>query len=207
MARMSALERLLILSPARAWLQRWEVNAFGRWSALEPGAALLEAGCANGVSTGLLVQKLRPRRLVAFDFDPSMVERARRRLQRLPAGAVVELAVADAARIPFHDGEFDAVFEAGVVHHVPQWRAALKEMGRVLRRDGLLLFAEPSRGRLTRGIYRFLPHDRGSMFSGQELVAALSDAGLKLRGDLRRLPLWDLAGVACRVSSDGSEGS
>jgi len=197
MARMSALERLLILSPFRAWLQRWEVSAFQRWSALEPGASILEVGCANGVSTKLLVDTVRPRRLVAFDFDPSMVERARRRLGRLPAGRPIALAVADATHMPFADGEFDAVFEAGVVHHVPQWREALKEMGRVLRPGGLLLFAEPSRGRLTRGIYRFLPHDPGSMFSAQELVEALSVAGLTLQGDLRRLPLWDVAGVAC----------
>ncbi len=201
MARMSALERLLILSPARAWLQRWEVSAFQRWSALAPGAAVLEVGCGNGVSTGLLAQRFRPRRLVAFDFDPSMVERARRRLQQAPGG-VAELTAADAARMPFPDGEFDAVFEAGVVHHVPQWREALKEMGRVLHPDGLLFFAEPSRGRLIRGMYRFLPHDRGSMFSAQELVTVLSDAGLELRVPLTRLPLWDVAGVACRVSND-----
>jgi ubiquinone/menaquinone biosynthesis C-methylase UbiE len=194
---MSALERLLILSPFRAWLQRWEVSAFQRWSALEAGASILEVGCANGVSTKLLVDTFRPRRLVAFDFDPSMVERARRRLGRLRAGRPIALAVADATRMPFADGEFDAVFEAGVVHHVPPWREALKEMGRVLRPGGLLVFAEPSRGRLTRGIYRFIPHDPGSMFSAQELVAALSDAGLRLQGDLRRLPLWDVAGVAC----------
>jgi hypothetical protein len=34
------------------------------------------------------------------------------------------------------------------------------------------------------------------MFSAQELVEALSVAGLTLQGDLRRLPLWDVAGVA-----------
>jgi len=203
MARMSALERMMILSPVRAWLQRAEVAAFRRWSALEPGAALLEVGCGNGVSTGLLSTTFRPRRLVAFDFDGLMVERARRRLQRPPASGPVELTVADATRMPFADGEFDAVFEVGVVHHVPDWRAALREVARVLRRDGLLFFAEPSRGRLTRGIYRFVPHDRGSMFSAQELVAALSDAGLEPRAPLTRLPLWDIAGVARRAASGG----
>lgn len=205
MARMNALERLMILSPVRAWLQRGEVAAFQRWSAMEPGAALLEVGCGNGVSTGLLSETFRPRRLVAFDYDPSMVERGRRRLHRLPPTSPIELAVADATRMPFADGEFDAVFEVGVVHHVPDWRVALREVGRVLRRDGLLFFAEPSRGRLMRGFYRFIPHDRGSMFSTRELVAALSDAGLELRVPLTRLPLWDIAGVACRVSSGRGE--
>jgi ubiquinone/menaquinone biosynthesis C-methylase UbiE len=131
---MSALERLLILSPFRAWLQRWEVSAFQRWSALEPGASVLEVGCANGVSTSLLSGSLRPRRLVAFDFDPSMVERARRRLSRLRAGRPIELA-ADATHA-LRRREFDAIFEAGVVHHVPSVAGVLKEMGRVLRPGG-----------------------------------------------------------------------
>lgn len=205
MARMSALERLMILSPVRAWLQRAEVAAFHRWSALEPGAALLEAGCGDGVSTALLSQTFRPRRLVAFDYDPSMVERARRRLHRLPPTSPVELASADATRMPFANRQFDAVFEVGVVHHVPDWRAALREVGRVLRRDGLLFFAEPSRGRLTRGLYRFIPHDRNSIFSAKELVEALSNAGLELRLPLTRLPLWDIAGVARRVSKGRGE--
>jgi len=202
---MSAVERRMILSPVRAWLQRGEVAAFHRWSALEPGAALMEVGCGNGVSTALLSETFGPRRLAAFDYDPSMVDRARRRLRCLSPNSPVELTVADATRMPFADGEFDAVFEVGVVHHVPDWRAALREAGRVLRRDGLLFFAEPSRGRLMRGLYRFIPHDKGSMFSAQELVAALSDAGLELRVPLTRLPLWDIAGVACRVSSGSGE--
>lgn len=198
MARMSALERLMLLSPIRAWLQRGEVGAFRRWSALEPGSALLEVGCGNGVSTKLLARRSQPRRLVAFDYDPSMVRLARRRLRGRSADHSIELAVADATHMPLADGEFDAVFEAGVLHHVPDWRAALVEISRVLRPGGLLFFAEPSRGRLTRGIYWFLPHDRASMFSREELSEALPEAGLELGSPLRRLPLWDIVGLAYR---------
>jgi ubiquinone/menaquinone biosynthesis C-methylase UbiE len=198
MARMSALERLMVLSPVRAWLQRGEVGAFRRWSAVEPGADVLEIGCANGVSTRLLADRVRPRRLVALDYDPSMVGRARRRVGRRDAGGGIDLAVADATHMPFAADEFDALFEAGVLHHVPDWRAALTEISRVLRPGGVLFFAEPSRRRLTRGIYWFLPHDRNIMFSAEEMADALSEAGLELRASLRRLPLWDIAGVAHR---------
>ena len=189
----------MLLSPIRAWLQRGEVGAFCRWSALEPGSALLEVGCGNGVSTKLLAHRLKPRRMVAFDYDSSMVELARGRLRNRSVDHRIELAVADATRMPLAAAEFDAVFEAGVLHHVPQWRTALLEMSRVLRPGGLLFFAEPSRGRLTRGIYWFLPHDRASMFSPQELSEALSEAGLELASPFRRLPLWDIVGLARRV--------
>ena len=199
MAEMSALERLMVLNPVRDWFHRGEVSAFRRWSGLDPGAALLEVGCGSGVSTKLLANRLRPRRLVAIDTDPSMIGLARRRVRRVPASTALDLSLADATRMPFPDGVFDAVFEVGVIHHVPAWRPALKEIGRVLRPGGLLFFAEPSRGRLTRGLYFFVPHDKDSMFSTGELVEALSDAGLEAQLPFRRLPFWDIAGLARRA--------
>jgi SAM-dependent methyltransferase len=90
------------------------------------------------------------------------------------------------------------VFEVGVIHHVPQWRAALREIGRVLRPGGAFFFVEVSRGRLTKGLYFFVPHDKESMFSADELVEALAEAGLEAQLPFRRLPFWDIAGLARR---------
>jgi len=198
MAEMSAIERFMILNPVRDWFHRGEVGAFRRWSGLEPGAAILEVGCGSGVSTKLLAERLRPRRLVAIDTDPSMIRLARRRVRRVIASTPTDLALADATRMAFPDREFDAVFEVGVIHHVPEWRAALREIGRVLRPGGVFFFVEPSRGRLTKGLYCFVPHDKESMFSADELVQALSEAGLEAQLPFRRLPFWDIAGLSRR---------
>jgi len=198
MARMSILERWLIRSPFRAWLQRGEIRAFARWAALAPGACLLDMGCGPGFSTGLILDALRPRCLAAFDFDPPMVRLARRRLARHHHEQRLHLAVADATRMPYGDGLFDAAFESGVVHHIPDWRTALREVGRVLKPGGRFCFAEPSRGRLRRGLYRILPHAVESMFDPDEWRSALTDAGLKLEEPLHRLPLWDLCGAATK---------
>ena len=151
MAEMSAVERWLVNSPFRAWLQRREVRAFIRWAELSPYPSVLDMGCGRGVSSKLILEQLRPKRLAAFDFDPSMVELARRRLDDR-----VDLRVADATKMPYEDDSFDAVFESGVAHHVPDWQAAIREVGRVLKPGGHFCFAEPSRGRLRggqRGLY------------------------------------------------------
>lgn len=209
MAGMSTLERWLVNSPIRAWLHRREIDAFLRWSRIAPGSAVLDMGCGPGVSTALLRKKARPRLLVAFDFDAAMVARARRRVHSgghpskkdtpLPGETgTVHLLVADASRMPFRDGAFDAVVESGVVHHVPDWRAALSETSRVLKSGGEFCFAEPSRGRLHR-LYRLLPHDPASTFDEGEWRSALDTSGLAVEGPLRRLPLWDLCGIATRV--------
>jgi ubiquinone/menaquinone biosynthesis C-methylase UbiE len=198
MARMSTFERWLVKSPFRVWLQRREIRAFARWAALPPGASVLDMGCGTGVSTALILETLRPQRLAAFDFDPSMVALARRRLARHLHEHDLDLTVADATHMPYADGLFDAVFESGVVHHIPDWQAALREVGRVLKPGGRFCFAEPSRGRLRRGMYRILPHAVESMFDPDEWRSALAEGGLEVEEPLRRLPLWDICGVATK---------
>jgi ubiquinone/menaquinone biosynthesis C-methylase UbiE len=193
---MSTLERWLIKSPFRAWLQRGEIRAFVGWAALSPGASVLDMGCGQGVSTAFILEVLRPRRLAAFDFDPSMIEAARDRLARDHQEQSLSLAMADATHMPYGDGVFDAVFESGVIHHVPDWRAAVREVGRVLKPGARFCFAEPSRGRLRQGLYRMLPHAVESMFDAEDWRSVLSEVGLKVEAPLRRLPLWDICGVA-----------
>ena len=201
MAQMSALERWLVNSPFRAWLQRGEVRTFLRWAALSPDACVLDMGCGRGVSTSLIIETLHPQCLAAFDFDPSMVDLARRRLASRQQEDGIDLRVADATKMPYEDVLFDAVFESGVVHHVPDWQAAIREVGRVLKPGGRFCFAEPSRKKL-RGFYRILPHAVESTFDADEWRSALAEAGLEIDGTLRRMPLWDICGVAMK-NGDG----
>lgn len=135
-----------------------------------------------------------------------MVERAQRRLTRRNLDNGIDLRVADATKMPYEDGLFDAVFESDVVHHVPDWRAALREVARVLRPGRRFCIAEPSRGRLRQGMYRLIPHALESMSDEDEWRAALTDSGLSLKGPLRRLPLWDVCGVAERLAEREATG-
>jgi ubiquinone/menaquinone biosynthesis C-methylase UbiE len=201
MAEMSAMERWLVNSPFRTWLQRAEVRAFVRWAALDGNPCVLDMGCGRGVSTVLIAETLGSGCLSAFDFDHAMVRLARKRLAGRGLGMRIDLRIADASQMPYAGDLFDAVFEAGVVHHVPNWRSALKEVGRVLRPGGRFCFAEPSRGRLRRGMYRMLPHAVESNFSVDEWRSALDEAGLRIDEPLRRLPLWDISGVARMTSN------
>ena len=194
---MSAGEKLVVNTPFRDWLMRGEIAAFRRLADLPPGATVLDMGCGRGSSVRLILKTFRPARVVAFDIDSTLIDQARRRLAPL-LGETVELHVADATRLPFGDEEFDAAFELGMLHHVPDWRAALRETARVLKPGGIFYFGEPSYGRLHRGLYRLAGHGKGAGFSGDELRLALVEAGLKPVECFRRTPLWDLVGVARR---------
>jgi ubiquinone/menaquinone biosynthesis C-methylase UbiE len=59
-----------------------------------------------------------------------MVERTRR---RLAGRAGTRVSLGHAARIEASDGSFDAVFDFGAIHQMPDWPAAVAEVRRVLK--------------------------------------------------------------------------
>jgi ubiquinone/menaquinone biosynthesis C-methylase UbiE len=158
-------------------------------------------GCGRGTSVRLILQMFRPARLMAFDIDAALIDQARRRLAPL-LDETVEVRVADATRLPFADGEFEAAMELGMLHHIPDWQASLQEIARVLKPDGVLYFAEPSYGRIHRGMYCLMGHPKGAGFTADELRRGLTEARLQTDGCFRRTPLWDIVGVAHRMSRE-----
>jgi ubiquinone/menaquinone biosynthesis C-methylase UbiE len=86
------------------------------------------------------------------------------------------VACADAARLPFAAGSFDAVVGFGFLHHVPHWQRALAEVARVLRPGGSYFIEEfyPAlyQNRVTR---RLLDHPEANRFVSRDLHAALAD--------------------------------
>ena len=108
---------------------------------LPPDARVLEVGCGAGYGTELILRRFAAARVDAIDLDPAMVTRAKRRLAgygervRLATGDMTDLRTA----LDAEDNSYDAVFDFAIVHHVPDWRAALAEIVRVLKPGGHLL--------------------------------------------------------------------
>jgi len=84
-----------------------------------------------GVGTGRYAVPLQKSgiRVVGVDIAPKMVERGL-------AKGLRDVVFADGARLPFRDGSFDAATSNHVLHLVPDWRAVLGEVERVLRPRG-----------------------------------------------------------------------
>jgi demethylmenaquinone methyltransferase/2-methoxy-6-polyprenyl-1,4-benzoquinol methylase len=102
----------------------------------------------------LAVQKKLPEaEVTGVDFVPEMLELARRK-------GVRETILADAMKLPFPDASFDCVTIAFGLRNMENWRDALVEMSRVLKRDGRLLVLEFSLPTVSivRIIYRFYLH-------------------------------------------------
>ena len=94
---------------------------------------IMDAGCGSGYSTELIINKFKPAGVIAFDLMPEQIALAKRR--HLP----VDFTIDDITKLQQPDNSCDAVFIFGILHHIPEWRTAIRETGRVLKQGGYLL--------------------------------------------------------------------
>jgi SAM-dependent methyltransferase len=105
--------------------------------ALRAGQAILDVGCGPGTITLDLASRVAPGRVVGIDAAPEIVEKAH--ASATEAGfANVEFAVGDVYALEFADDSFDVVHAHQVLQHLSDPVAALREMRRVCRPDGVV---------------------------------------------------------------------
>lgn len=135
---------------------------------LPPDARVLDAGCGTGGLLRRLGAAHPAWRLTGIDVSPLACALAR---ERTP-GTIIEGSV---AKLPFGDGEFDAVTCCDVLCQVEQPEPALREIHRCLRPGGTVVVTMPAYGWL------FSYHDRAvgnrRRCSRAELGAWLRAAG------------------------------
>ena len=178
---LNRVEYALMNNPARAAIQRhFEARRLLRMGGAMQGGAALELGCGRGVGARLILDAFGADSVDAFDLDPRMVALARRRLA--PYGSRARLWVGDATSIPAPDASYDAVFDFGIIHHVPRWRLVLAEVRRVLKPGGRF-YAEEVLARFIRAplVRDLLEHPQNDRFDAPAFGSALSEAGLEVR--------------------------
>ena len=182
--RMNAAEKALMNNPVRRLVQRhFEAPRLLRMGGPCNGATALEVGCGQGLGVSLVLEAFGAARVDAFDLDPTMVELARARHRGDPR---VRLWTGDAEEIRAADGTYDAVFDFGIIHHVPRWRSALREVRRVLRPGGRFYAEEVLEGFIHHPVSaRLLEHPMDDRFDATEWSAALVDAGFDLHASSR----------------------
>lgn len=105
---------------------------------------MLEVGCGRGVGTEQIFRRFGAQSVYAIDIDPDMIARARHRLSHFPLERL-KVEVGDVTAIRAEDQAFDAVFDFAIIHHVPNWQAAITEIHRVLKPGGRFYFHEVTR--------------------------------------------------------------
>jgi len=199
--RLNVIEKMLVNNPARRMVQRfYEAPLLLRMAGRLDGKRALEIGCGQGFGMEIILGQFGAAEVSGIDLDPQMVAGAQKRILRHAGRA--EASVGDVAAIPAPDQSFDAVFDFGVIHHVPAWEEAIREVRRVLKPGGVFVFEEVSKQALDRWVYRTLfKHPKENRFAAENFAAVLEHYGMPVGEKLVSFFFGDFfAGVGQRTT-------
>jgi SAM-dependent methyltransferase len=120
-----------------AGMRRWARRVRMLTSALDPSMRVLELGCGTGGLTREIAKTGAS--VTAVDISAELLAQARQGL----SAKNVEFLAQNAYQMSLGERVFDAAVGSSVLHHLDIERA-LKEVYRVLRPGGMILFTEPN---------------------------------------------------------------
>ncbi|MXV44132.1 methyltransferase domain-containing protein [Saccharibacter sp. 17.LH.SD] len=143
----SALDADSVKAAYRRWARVYDsvfggISAFGRRRAVAavnalPGKKVLEVGVGTGLA---LPSYNKDKRITGIDLSEDMLERARLRVLRDHLGNIDDLLEMDAEATTFEDNSFDIAVAMFVASVVPHPDLLLKELKRLVRPGGHILF-------------------------------------------------------------------
>lgn len=177
-----------------------------RRASLPYGGRLLDLGAGTG-DLSFEAARVGGGRVTAADFTLEMMQMGKKRRE---AGRISWTA-ADALRLPFDNGTFDAVVSGFLMRNVSSIELALAEQYRVLKPGGRIVildttnprrsllypfilihlrFVIPTLGRIITGqaeAYKYLPQTTEGFLYAEELASRMVEAGFEQVGFQRRM--------------------
>lgn len=104
---------------------------------LPPDWTIADLGCGTGNAAELLAGIVK--KIVAVDREPAMLDAARKRLKSFRN---IDFRQGELNDLPIDAGEIDAAMALLVMHHITDPPAVVKEISRVLKKNGVLLIVD-----------------------------------------------------------------
>ncbi|RAJ66856.1 GMP synthase-like glutamine amidotransferase [Streptomyces sp. Amel2xB2] len=143
---------------------------------LRHGQTVLDLGCGSGRALpALRAQVGDDGTVLGMDVTTAMLKAAVREGRERQAG----LLVADCSQLPLPEGAVDGIFSAGLLDHLPDPAAAVREWARVTGPGGILLLFHPS-GRAERAARHGRPLSPDDPLGEPNLWPVLEAGGWRL---------------------------
>lgn len=143
----------------------------------EDGLSLLDVGCTSGYYSQV-IEHYYPQKFkyTGCDYNESSINLAK---EYYPS---IDFFVEDVTNLSFSDKQFDVSFLSGVIEHVPNHKAGLKELCRVTGKYIVLhrIFLTPEETFCTKGTQYFVPVIRYT-YNKDEFFSTLSSNGFKIK--------------------------
>lgn len=107
----------------------------------EADGEVLEIGCGSGTNFDLY-DDTKVKHLHAIEPSEGMVKRARKTLSECNCEISCDIHTCGAEALPLDDNSIDTAVVTFVLCTIPDWRASLDEVRRVLKPSGKILFSE-----------------------------------------------------------------
>lgn len=125
-----------------SWVTSQESEEIPVLLEIRPTSRVLEIGCGSGRYALRIAEQSRCH-VVGLDLNAYGIRKANEIAGREKLDSLVRFEECDASRtLPFKDESFDAVFSNDVLCHMPARSSVLRELGRVLKPGGRLLFSD-----------------------------------------------------------------
>ena len=118
------------------------VSNVSMFAEIPKGSAVLDLGCGAGLDSLIAADRAGPEGcVVGVDFSKPMLSRAQRSASEAGIGNVV-FCRADAEKLPLGDESVGVVLVNGIFNLNPDRQSIFRELGRVVRRGGVVYSAE-----------------------------------------------------------------
>lgn len=149
-----------------------------------------DVGCGWGRSLAKLNSRFAPKKLIAMDIEPAMLEAAAR--ENADLAEKLEFICCSSSRMSLEDNSVDLLFCHQTFHHLIDQDQAIREFFRVLKPGGVLLFAESTRRYIHSWIIRLLfRHPMDVQKTAPEYLDMVRRAGFEVHQESISFPyLW-----------------
>ncbi|MFO8030649.1 MAG: class I SAM-dependent methyltransferase [Cyclonatronaceae bacterium] len=165
-----------------AWTLSDECSIIGKMLSPQSEGVYLDAGCSTGVYARALFSEEPNCGVVLLDYSRPMLLQAARKTGKSYRAAFLQC---DAADLPFADGCFDGIVMGGTLNELTEPKRVLRELLRVLKRDGRFVMMYLVRNKKKMTVVQKLAETGGVWLPDeQESEDLYRDAGFKV--DLTR---------------------
>jgi len=134
----------------------------------------LEIGCGIGKTTKLLAEKYSKLMITAIDYDKEQIERAGKNNNLNN----VKFQYGDATKLKFKNSSFEYAIETNTFHHIKNYSKAIKEVYRMLKKNGIFYVMDISKYCFIWPFRIFFPPE--SYFTKKELIQNLENNGFRV---------------------------